>query len=402
MGKGRRYTLAAFLGVCAFVTASDASSIVPPDISATDGALCGGVVAAPNDGPRMLFHNPAGVAGIDGSEGGYGVFAFPVGGRYESDGSYDEKSNELAAAPTLWLKSDAFAPWHVGAGVYGSVGTSFNFAADPAAGFPNRFLGESSVLQFGLVVGRELAPGLRVGFQIAPSYGKIRARFPSPLGAVSFDVDGFGIGGIAGLTWEFIEGTTLGVAYRGPARVFMNGDADVGETDDEVEITLHVPQWVAFGFAHQLSPTFRLLAQTRWTDYSEFEKGEFEYDRTPELDQPFIASAKDRFRWAAGFEWDLTEQFLLRGGMGGEDWMMEESAVSPLLYDNADILVGLGIAARFLERWKVDATLGYAFADDRKVTADENPVFAGRYQLELPVVAGFLITYRFGEGAQGT
>jgi long-subunit fatty acid transport protein len=399
METGRRRGCDTFFFLCAFAAAAEASSIVPPDISASDAPLCGGVVASPNDGPRMLFHNPAGVAGIEGSEAGYGVFGNPVGGRYENEATgYDEKSNEFAAAPTVWLKSDALAPWHVGAGIYGAVGTSYNFAADPAAGFPNRFLGESSVLQLGFVVGRELAPGLRVGLQIAPTYGKIRARFPSPLGPVSFDVDGFGIGGIAGLTWEFVEGTTFGAAYRGPARVFMSGDADVGETDDEVEITFHVPQWVAFGFAHEVSPSLRLLAQARWTDYSEFEKGVFEYDRTPALDQPFIASAKARFRYAAGFEWGITEQFLLRGGMGAEDWMIEESAVSPLLYDNADILVGLGLATRFLERWKVDATLGYAFADDRKVTAEENPLFPGRYQLEVPFVAGFLITYRFGEG----
>jgi long-chain fatty acid transport protein len=403
MSHARPALAGAIAFVCAVADTASASFILPPDISASDGPMCGVVVAAPNDGPRMLFHNPAGIAAIEGTEAGYGVFAFPVNGRYENDAiGYDEKSAEFAMAPTAWVKTDALDPWHVGGGVYGSVGTSFNFAEDPAAGFPNRFLGESSVLQLGLAVGREIAPGLRVGAQIAPGYGKIRARYPSPLGAVSFDVDGFGIGGIAGLTWEFLEGTTFGVAYRGPARIWMSGDADVGATDDEVEITFHIPQSVSFGFAHELTPSLVLLAQAKWSDYPEFEKGTFEFERTRELDQPFVRRAKARFRYGAGAEWSVTEDFLVRSGFSTEDWMMEESALSPLLYDNFDVLVGLGIAARFLERWKVDAVVGYSFADDRVVTPDENPLFPGRYQVEVPVVAGFMITYRFGEGDSAT
>lgn len=395
---GRRF--AALVLVVLATSPARASIILPLDLGASDVALCGNAVAKPDDGPRMLFHNPAGVSLLSGTEAGYGVLAIPINGRYENDATgYDEKSAEFAASPTLWMASDAFAPWHVGFGVYGSVGTSFNFAEDASAGFPNRFLGESTVLSFGLNVGREIAPGLRFGIQLTPSYGKIRARYPSPLGAVSFDIQGFGIGGLAGLLYEPIDGTTFGLAYKSPARVFLSGDADVGEIDDEVDMTFHVPQWIVFGFAQELMPNLVLIGQARWTDYDDFEKSEFEFDDTEALDQPFIREAKSRFRYGFGVEWEFTEGSVLRGGFSHEDWMMSESSMSPLLYDGADFLVGVGFGTRFLERWKVDVALGKAYVDDRVVEAEENPLFPGRFQTESPVVAGFMIAYQFGEGS---
>lgn len=390
----RAATLAA--AACVLAHAAHASFISPPDIGVSDGALAGVVVAIPDDAPRILFHNPAGITKIQGTEASYGLFLFPVEGRYSNEANgFDEKSGELALSPVVFAGTDRWDPWFAGVGVYGSVGTSFNFGGDENAGFPNRFLGESSVLQLGLLVGREVLPGLRVGLQLAPNYGKIRLRTPSPLGPIAFDVQGFGIGGGLGLLYDFGQGTTFGLGYRAPARVWMSGDADVGALDDDVEITLHVPQAIEFGFAHQVTEALVVTASARWTDYPDFENGVFEYERGSAPDTPFIRSAKARFRAGAGFEVALSEAWKLRSGFSTEDWMMEEESLSPVLYDNSDWIVGAGIGGWLTESWRLDTALGYAFADDRVASADRNPAFPGRYQLEAPVVAGFMISYKF-------
>jgi long-subunit fatty acid transport protein len=392
-----RAVLWGLLGLLATAGDVGASAIVAPDIAVTDGGMAGNVVADPDDSARMLFHNPAGVTAIRGTEASYGLFFLPFQARYiNRDNGFDEKSAELAVSPTVFGGTDRFAPWYVAFGLYGSVGSSFNFPGEPAAGFPNRFLGESTIVQLGILTGREVVPGLRFGVQIAPTFGRIRVRSPSPLGPVRFDVDGFGVGGAAGLLYDLGPTTSVGVGYRSPARVFLSGDADVGEVDDDLEITFHVPQSVEFGVAQRLGERVTVALQGRWTDYPDFEDGVFEYERTRELNAPFIRAAKARFRYGAGVEVDVTDAVVFRSGVSYESWMMEEESLSPLLYDNTDLIFGFGLGGT-IGRWTIDGALGSAWITDRVVTADENAVFPGRYQLGAPIVAGIMVSRRFGD-----
>lgn len=397
MRWGRRAVMAG-VGIAAVLgTESRASFVMSPGTGQRESALAGNTVAAPSDGSSILWQNPAGIADLAGTEATAGVGLFFAGGRYSNpDSGYDARTFEIPAAPTAWIASDGLAPWHVGAGLYGAVGSAFNFPGSPAAGVPNRFLGELSVIHLGLVAGREILPGLRIAAQAAPTYGAIRARTPSPIGPIAFDVDGFGITGAAGLLYDLGPATTIGVSYRSPGIVWMDGDGVVGPDPEEVEIAFRIPQAVRAGFAFSLTDRLTLVAQSRWTDYPEFEEGEFEFARNPMLDRPFIADARPTFRYGASLEYRMSEQGWLRAGAAREEWMMEGRSLSPLLYDNTDVILGFG-AGVTAGAWTIDVAGGYAVIEDRVVTADENPSFPGRYQLEGGI-AGISISYRWPRG----
>lgn len=370
-----------------------ASQLVAPTIAARDSGLGGNVVAAPEDGPSVLLHNPAGVATLDRPQAAAGLFHIRMVGRYTNPATgYDGRSAERALAPSTWIGPLHAGGWSFGAGLYGAVGASFNFPADPSAGFPNRFLTELSTVHLGLVVGREIAPGLRLGLQAAPSFGRIRTRSPSPLGPVRFDIDGPGILGAVGLLYDLDSRTTLGVQYRSPGVVFMKGDGDVGSADDEVKIDFRIPQQVAFGVAYWLGPKARLLAQARWADYPQMEEGVFEFERARALDRPFIRDGRPVFRYGAGAEIAVAENVVLRLGFSREQWMIEEGSISPLLYDTSDFLYGGGLGATF-GRWSLDLQAGSSFMEDRLASASANPVFPGRYQIESEVF-GVTLSYR--------
>ena len=374
-----------------------ASSIIASAASVSDISITGNVVAIPYDGPRAMVHNPAGVSLVDGTTFTYSIFAFNLQGDYANrEIGFDQSSSETGIAPLLWLGTDALAPWHVGVGAYGAFGTSFNFNGDPEAGFPNRFLGESSVITLGIVAGREILPGLHFGIELAPNFGQAKSRFGSPLGPVSWDLAGPGIGGNVGLLYQATEALSLGVGYRSPARVFMSGDGDVGETDDDVDLTLHLPQHVEFGFAYGVADWITFTAQARWTVYEQCEDGTIDYSRTNALVTPFIADARTTFRYGAGVELAFTESSIVRLGVSHEEWMMEGSSLSPLLFDTTDTYVGSGLLVRLNDHWTVSGTLSTVFAEDRVVTADEQTLFPGRYKFAIPITAGFQIDYRFG------
>ena len=372
------------------------SSVVVSAASASDASIIGNVVATPDDGPRTLYHNPAGVTLMRGTEFTYSLYGTQIVGNYSNEANgYDEKSSEFGMVPTFWLGTDVWEPWYVGVGFTGTVGTSFNFNGDPGAGFPNRFLGESSVVQLGFVAGREVLPGVRVGMQVAPMFSRVRTRFGSPLGPVSYDLDGFGVGGGAGILWEATDKLSIGVGYKAPGRVWLSGDADVGATDDEVEFDFHVPQQIEFGFAYHLTEATIFAAQSRWTNYTEFEDATIDFDRTDALDAPFVAAAKSRFRTGAGIETILASNLAVRFGFSTEPWMMEAKSLSPLLYDHSDYYFGFGALVKLNDQWRLTGIVSYVHSDDRVVTADEQTAFPGRYELELPITAGFQVDYRF-------
>src|SRR5882724_11659200 len=305
-----------------------ASILVAPSIGGRNSALVGNDVATPLDGAAVLISNPAGIVERSGSDASVSVFTIFFDGHYSNrDIGYDTKSSEVPVAPTVFLSTDRLSPWHVGVGLYGSVGAAFNFPGDPAAGVPNRFFSEVTILQLGFVVGREIAPGLEVAIQPEPTYGKIRAHYGTPIGPASFDIDGLGITGSFGVLYHLSEATTLGVKYRGPGIVYMSGDANVGPEPDDVDLHLHLPQSVSFGFAHALAPRLLLAAGARWTDYAQFTKGQLDYRVHSPLDRGPFTDSRATFRYGLALEYALVPDHVwLRAGASREEWMMEPSS----------------------------------------------------------------------------
>jgi len=399
-GRGVQRFTGAFLTVLVATVAGSqsahASFLQLPHIGGRSSGLSGNVVAAPFDGPSILLINAAGVVGRQATEVTAGLGTSTMSGRYSNPVTgYDQKTSETPFGPVLWVGSDYFAPWYVGIGLYGSVGASFNFAAQPSAGVPEQFLTESGLIQLGFVIGREIVPGLRFGIEAGPNWGRIRTRTPSPLGAVHFDVDGFGLYGATGLLYDITDQTTFGLSYRSPGVVYMGGGGNVGGASEHVDINFHTPQSVIFGIGHQLTPRLLVTAQATWTDYPNFEKGVFEFEHHPVLDQRFINRARSTVRYGVGLEYELAEWLWLRSGFSREEWMIEPSAVSPLLYDSTDSMINIGLGIVY-GRWTIDSTVGFAYMEDRLVTPTDQKTFPGRYEMESSPGIIIALTYHFG------
>jgi long-chain fatty acid transport protein len=396
-----RITNTALLAAWLVAGSTQASQLQLPHVGGRDGAMSGNVVAAPTDGGSVLYFNPAGVVGEPARQAMAGLQMAEMRGRYTHEAiGYTGTSSETPMAPTFWIGTDSRAPWYLGMGLYGAVGSAYDFPAEPAASVTSRLLGELGILHLGLVAGREIAPGLRLGLQVAPSFGTLEGRTPSPLGNVRFDIDGFGIVGSVGLLYDLGERTTLGFSYRTPGVVFMRGDGRVDGARDHVEIDLHTPQNVTFGIAQRMTDRLTLTVQASWAHYPDFEDGEFEFDRNPALDQKFIADARSVFRYGAGLEYAVLDWAWLRCGVSYEPWMIEASALRPTLYDVSDLMfmVGFGVQRG---RWILDFQTGVVEMKDRDVSPRDQPFFPGHYDLTSPWEFGLTVTYRFDTGGPG-
>ena len=377
----------------AIAPAAFASFIVAPHTSGRDADLSGNTVATPADPGSAQYINPAGVVGEPARQTLLALAAMNFTAHYADDArGYRSTSSETPLMLNFWHGLDEWRGWSMGVGVYGSVGTAFDFAADPGSGQTAPYVGRLSVLNLGFNMGRAITPDLRAGVQITPRCGKQEFQAPTPAGDVEFEIDGLGLGATLGLVYDFSDRLALGLAYRLPGFVDMEGDGTVAGNREDVEHKLHLPQSVTAGAAWQWRPDTQLVAQLKWTDYPEFEEGTVEFESTTALDQPFIADTKARIRWGLGLEHEVVPGSWLRVSFSYESWMIERSSLRPYLFDNRDFMLMAGYEIRY-DTLSVGFTTGYADVTERTVDASQNPVTPGSYGVDNDVMAGFRLTW---------
>lgn len=386
---------AILLGVLLIVTPSaNASLIVVPHTAGRDGGLSGNTVASPEDPASAQYVNPAGVVGDPANQTMAGALPINFTAHYSDQATgYDASSSETALVVNLWHGLGEWNGWFIGVGAYGSVGTAFEFASDPDIGQTSRYTGKLSVLDLGFNVGRAITENLRIGFQMAPRFGRHTLRTPSPAGNVEFEVDGFGAVASAGLVYDYSDRLSFGMAYRSPGFVDMSGDAKVTGNPENVDHKLVTPESIAGGISYALRPDTLVLAQVKWTDYTDFERGEVEFDKTTVLTQPTIGSAKPRFRWGLGVEHEVVPDSWLRLSFTYESWMIKRSSMRPYLFDNRERMVMAGYEIRY-PGVTVGFMTGYTDLGDRHISASDNAFSPGDYGAESDLAAGVRIVWR--------
>lgn len=380
--------------LCMLPLISEASLIVAPHSAGRDADLAGVVVAAPDDGSSALIGNPAGVVSQARNEALVAIMPITFKMRYVNPMTgYEESGRKDAVALGLWRGlGESESGWSRGVGVYGSLGTAYDLAADPSIGQTSPYLGETGVLNFGFNFGRQLTPQWRIGFQVAPRFGMQELKSPTPLGDLSFKTQGVGIGGSAGLVYSPANDLSFGVVYRTPGIVRFKGDGRVGGVKQDLTVKMITPQNLTVGVAYDYSDRLRLLGQVGWTRYEDFERGEKKFETTKQLDGPLFLNTSNRVRVGLAFEYQVQPGHYLRAGYTRGDAMIEDESLTPTSFDadNDMLMAGYEID---MESWRLGFTAGYTKNEPRTVSAADNPYFPGTYKDQTPISFAFRVTW---------
>lgn len=394
--KTKLFASACLLSGVLMTPAALASAIVAPHGASRDADLAGNTVAAPDDGGSALLINPAGVVGRARDEALVALLPFSFATSYSNEAAgYDGSGSRTPIGLDLWYGFGEIAGWSLGVGAYGALGAAFDMPADPDNGLTSPYIGELAILNFGLNAGRQITPTLRAGVQLSPSYGRQRVRLPSPLGNVDYEADGFGLSGMVGLVYTPTADWSFGLAYRTTGFVDMEGTGSVGDTEQDVSVDLITPQSVTGGGAYQWSKRLRLLGQVRWTRYEDFERGDLKFDETPLLNQPVMGHTHDRVRWGLGMEFETFPNSYLRAGYTQGEAMIADDALMPIMFDHDDKMVMLGYEIDY-GKLMLGFTTGYMHLATRSVSAEQNPMFPGRYASDSDLSAGVRLTWKLG------
>jgi long-chain fatty acid transport protein len=215
-------------------------------------------------------------------------------------------------------------------------------------------------------------------------FGSIGAAVGVPLtpqgvdGSLRFTGEDWAAGWNAGILWQANSGLRAGAAYRSRIDHALHGTADftvppaaepiAGEAfaDGSAAITLPMPAELSTSASYPLTPTWTILGDVTWTDWSRFTSLRLDFDdpTRPGLQQP--ANWNDSFRVALGASKQLTD-WVIRAGVAYETTPVPDATRTPRLPEADHTWISGSATYSGSRRWKIDLHVSHLITPDAAI-----------------------------------
>ena len=196
-------------------------------------------------------------------------------------------------------------------------------------------------------------------------------------------------GWTAGLHWEPLAGTKLGVGYRSEIEHKLDGSLKVGPSDglrdfiDRLPVDLPVtlpldvggtaevdtPKSVWLGLTQQFGERWTVGLGATWTEWSSFDEIEVVLAPGGDIVQP--EDWDDSWRYSVGAEFALNEQWTLRAGYEYDETPAQD-ILTPRVPDEDRNWLALGFTWKpYLSPLSVDFAFTHIFIDDYDINDKE-------------------------------
>ena len=229
----------------------------------------------------------------------------------------------------------------------------------------------------------KLAPGLTVGVGLQVEYLKIQlnhASFSSPLplpaplvGSRLYEADDWGVGATAGLLWQPLPGTSIGIGYRSAVGLNVEGQFRRGASlssgpavSTEAEAGITLPEEVTFSFRQAVAPSWAVLGTVQWKNWSRLgDVAAVGSGCGPTgVCEVLNLNFRDGWLFSLGAEYAYSPALLLRGGVAYEIAPREDSTRDILLPDSDRVFLSAGASYKYSEQIIVDFAYAHIFFDD--------------------------------------
>lgn len=229
----------------------------------------------------------------------------------------------------------------------------------------------------------KLAPGLTVGVGLQVEYFKIRlnhASFASPLPLPApliaerrYQADDWGVGATAGLLWQPLPGTSIGIGYRSALGVDVEGTFRRGpgvttgpavSTQAEADLTL--PEQVTFSFRQAAGPSWAVLGTVEWTNWSRLGNvAAVGRGCGPSgVCEVLNLNYHDGWLFSLGAEYAHSPTLLLRGGVAYEISPIDSRTRDILVPDSNRVFLSVGASYKYSEQIIVDLAYSHIFFEE--------------------------------------
>ncbi len=372
-------------------------------------------VTAQADGPSAIFFNPAGLTQMDGWDMTATDTMIDIDMKHTSySGESTDGTTDLIHAPSLFIaRGDQSRGLAYGVGVYSPFGLETRWGDDSFA----RYSATLSRLDIAMItptlaykISSQWQIGVGVDVALATDVDlrkKIYNGPSSPDGDSRQQATGHGIGMNAGIRFVPTPRQTIGLTYRSPIDLPLDGTQQLSgltgagafvfggssyQTDAKARITL--PASVVFGYAFTPTPKWRLESDAQWTDWTSIDSFHVTFADENPLRQSVLNAGVDplhrdwRAVWSigAGAEYDLTDKWTLRGGLGYDWTAVPESSFDPSLPDANRFEITGGFSYRVFKNTQLHFAYNGAFFRERSISNNvDDGQINGKYDTTINV-----------------
>jgi long-chain fatty acid transport protein len=353
---------------------------------------------AQNDDPSTVVHNPANFVDFDSTQLSVAPSFVYIHIEHENAGVKSETTdpwkllpNFFASMPILkdklsagigittpyglsneWEKDNAFAP-----------GGSFRYAAP--------WYTEMKTINVNPALSYRINEQLSIGAGLDVHWSQLTFKQYIFTGGPDANLkargDGYGFGGNAGITWEFIPGHRVAATYRSPVRVEYDGTTKtdiLGNSDFATTITF--PTIISLAYGVELTKDIRVEISGEWLQFSNFKTLSIQALNTT-INTP--ENWKNTFTVGFGGDWKVCENWTVRGGYQYYMSPVPDSTFSPTIPDGNQNVFTTGVQYHW-GRHAIEGAYGGIFYEDRHI--NNGGAFDGTYKMNVHL---FALSYNF-------
>lgn len=311
----------------------------------------------------------------------------PVNGRLDN-------AADLIAVPSFHVATRFNEKWVLGFGVNSPFGLITKYGNDSLA----RYVATKSSLQtfnFGVSLAYQVLPCLSLGAGVDAVYGKadLQAQIGSSdvLGVDGFQhnsAEGWAPGFHAGVIWQVLPTTRLGLSYRSKINMHVEGDSEQLTPGLEqiipgssqifnvatVRAKVTLPESVIFSLMHELNEQFTLTGDIHWTNWSRTDVLglRFSPPNGTRTDTDTNLRFKDTVRVALGVIYNYSDCLNFRFGIAFDESPTTDEHRIARIPDEDRWWLGLGVAYTMNEKLRFDLGYAHLFFKDAHVN-DQGP-----------------------------
>jgi len=388
------------------------------------GTSFAGVTAGGNGDASAMFFNPATMGLVSGTQvvqTATGVIigtsvdsaratrAARLGGTAISGNSSPGDIGQDALVPAGYFVYSVNDDLKLGLSINGP----FGLVTDYGDNWIGRYHGTRSDLRtynFTPTVSYRVTPELTLGAGVQIQYAKAKlsqssdfavrlGRAPGSLD-VNSDVvgDDWGWGMTAGLLYEPVKGTRVGLGYRSAVKHQITGDISFSGLPASLagllpkqggSAKLVTPDSASLGLYHEVNSKWSVMGDVQWTNWSRFHELRVVVDNA-QLTQLTEEKWRDTWFFSLGTAYKVTDDFTLRGGVAFDKAAVDVAYRTSRIPEQNRYWLSVGAGYRVTENIQLDAAYTHLFVPKTSVslTDDLTGPESGRGNLDVRYSGG--------------
>jgi len=265
---------------------------------------------------------------------------------------------EVAVVPSTYVAYSVNPNFVFGVGVNAPFGLATK-ANNGWGGAAHGLKSEMKVLNINPMVAFRINPMISVGAGIQMDYMEVdlTSNVGIPVTIKGKDKASFGF--TAGVLFEPMQGTRIGVGYRSKVNHKLKGDMTAGPTFP-VTADFTAPESVTASFHQDINPQWAIKGSVEWMNWSRFKNL-----TVKNLAGATVANTvemwKDSWFFSGGVEYKPTPTMVLRAGAAYELSPVPDATRTPRIPDNNRIWLTVGGGMKVTEKISVNASYAHIF-----------------------------------------